>query len=151
MSTYVHSLEPTVWKLQKFSLTFFFFCKNFVKAMVLLKKLLNSWFDEKIFREGEFFVFPHCAHSTAKCQTCECTVWKKREILSQQLKKNSSNQLFSNFFSKTIAFTKFLRKKCEREFLQFPHCAVEITDFTATVFRKNSVKLTFSLKSQAML
>ena len=24
-------------------------------------------------------------------------------------------------FSKTIVFTKFLRKKCEREFLQFPH------------------------------
>ena len=51
-------------------------------------------------------------------------LWKhsveKREILSHW-KKISSNQLFSNFFSKTIAFTKFLRKKCEREFLQFPH------------------------------
>ena len=33
--------------------------------------------------------------------------------------KNSSNQLFSNFFSKTVAFTKSLQKKCERE---FPHC-----------------------------
>ena len=28
--------------------------------------------------------------------------------------------LFSNSFCKTIAFTKFFRKKCEREFLQFP-------------------------------
>ena len=35
--------------------------------------------------------------------------------------KISSNQLFSDFFSKTITFTKFLRKKYEREFLQFPH------------------------------
>ena len=33
---------------------------------------------------------------------------------SLSLKKNSSNQLFSNFFSKTIAFTKFFQKKCER-------------------------------------
>ena len=35
----------------------------------------------------------------------------KREIISHR-KKISSNQ----FFSKTISFTKFLRKKCEREF-----------------------------------
>ena len=27
-----------------------FFCKNFVKAMVLLKKLLKCWFDEKKFQ-----------------------------------------------------------------------------------------------------
>ena len=38
---------------------------------------------------------------------------EKREILSHW-KKISSNRLFSNFFSKSIAFTKFLRKKCER-------------------------------------
>ena len=44
---------------------------------------------------------------------------KKGERISRKI---SSNQLFSKFFSKTIAFTKFLRKKCEREFLQFPHC-----------------------------
>ena len=48
---------------------------------------------------------------------------EKREILSHW-KKISSNQLFSNFFSKTIDFTKFLPKKYEREFLQFPHCGV---------------------------
>ena len=41
---------------------------------------------------------------------------KTRNSLS--LKKNSSKQLFCNFFSKTITFTKFLRKKCEREFSQ---------------------------------
>ena len=38
------------------------FRKNFVKAMVLLKKLLNSWFDEKNFREREFLVLPHCMY-----------------------------------------------------------------------------------------
>ena len=40
----------------------------------------------------------------------------KLQKFSLTEKKNSSNQLFSDFFSKTIAFTKFLRKKCEREF-----------------------------------
>ena len=48
---------------------------------------------------------------TVKCE-------KTRNSLS--LKKISSNQLFSNFLSKTIAFTKI----CEREFLRFPHWAV---------------------------
>ena len=55
---------------------------------------------------------------------------------SLSLKKNSSNQLFSNFFSKTIAFTKFLRKKCGREFLQFPHC----TALTKKYFAKSSLQ-----------
>ena len=39
-----------------------------------------------------------------------------KTINSLSLKKSSSNQLFSNFFSKSIAFTKFLRKKRDREF-----------------------------------
>ena len=36
------------------------FSKNFVKSMALLKKLLNSWFDEFFFSKREFLVFPHC-------------------------------------------------------------------------------------------
>ena len=32
----------------------YFFDKNFVKTTFLLKKLLNSWFDEKTFGESEF-------------------------------------------------------------------------------------------------
>ena len=40
---------------------------------------------------------------------------EKREILSHQ-RKISSNQLFSNLFSKTVTFTKFLPKLREREF-----------------------------------
>ena len=34
----------------------------------------------------------------------------------------SSNQLFSNLFSKTAIFTEFLPKLREREFPKFPHC-----------------------------
>ena len=40
---------------------------------------------------------------------------EKREILSHQ-KEISSSQLFSNLFSKTVTFTKFLPKMREREF-----------------------------------
>ena len=47
--------------------------------------------------------------------------WKNEKLSLSHWKEISSNQLFSNFFifSKTIAFTTFLRKKCEREFLKF--------------------------------
>ena len=41
------------------------------------------------------------------------------------LKKISSNQLFSNFFSKTVTFTKFLPKMHESKFPEFPHCALQ--------------------------
>ena len=43
------------------------------------------------------------------------------EILSHR-KNISWNQVFSNFFSKDVDFTKFLLRKCEREFSYFPHC-----------------------------
>ena len=38
------------------------FGKNFVKVIVLLKKSLNSWFDEIFFSERKFFIFQHCGH-----------------------------------------------------------------------------------------
>ena len=44
---------------------------------------------------------------TAQCE-------KGRNLLSP--KKNSSNHLFSNFFSKDFTFTKFLPKKSESKF-----------------------------------
>ena len=52
-------------------------------------------------------------------------VWKFRKF---SLTQNSWNQIFSNLciyiFSKTVAFTKFSSKKCEREFTKFPHCVL---------------------------
>ena len=57
------------------------------------------------------------------------------EILSHR-KKLSSNQLFSDFYSKTIAFTKSLRKECEREFLQFPHCVRKTKKVSQKKFRQ---------------
>ena len=39
-----------------------FFGKSFVKVTVLLKKLLNSWFDEIFLGDSEFSIFPHCVN-----------------------------------------------------------------------------------------
>ena len=52
----------TVWKLRKFTLTLF--KRNLVKALLLPKNLLKSWFHEKINESSKFFVFPHCALQT---------------------------------------------------------------------------------------
>ena len=81
----------------------YFFRKNFVKAMVSLKKLL-------IVDLTNFFLVSHIA------------LWKNENSLRISLSLKKSRQINSLVisFSKTIAFTKFLRKKCEREFLQFP-------------------------------
>ena len=48
---------------------------------------------------------------------------EKREILSREKNFRQINYLVISF-SKTIAFTKCLQTKCEKEFLQFPHCGV---------------------------
>ena len=72
----------------------------------------------------------------------QCHSVEKQEILSHW-KNISWNQLLSNFFSKTVVFTKFLSKKCEREFPQFPH-VWKLRKFS--LFDKNFVKATVLLK-----
>ena len=57
----------------------------------------------------------------ANFHTVQCHSVEKREILSHR-KKISWNQLFSNFFSETVTFTKFLPKKRESKFPKFAHC-----------------------------
>ena len=47
-----------------------FFDKNFEKAMVLLNKLLKSWFQEIFFQWENFSFFSHCGEST---------VWKNEK------------------------------------------------------------------------
>ena len=56
--------------------------------------------------------------------------------------KISSNQHFSNFFGKTITFTKFLQKKCEREFFCNFHT---VHSRAGSIFGKNFVKVTVLL------
>ena len=112
-----------------------FFRKNFVKAMVLRKKLLNNWFDEIFFSEREFLVFPQYV----VCLWWKITIlpnisWNKIDNISNwrrwinrilvwfhrifvilvSLKNISSNQFFSD---NADTYTKFLQKICETNFL----------------------------------
>ena len=77
---------------------FTFFCKNFVKAMGLLKikKLLNSWFDEIFFGES-FFIF----HAAVISLFFWAKIVKLTLLLNKLLKRvNLTKYLFgkSNFF-----------------------------------------------------
>ena len=49
------------------------------------------------------------------------TLWKLQKFTVTE-KKISSNQLFSNFSSKNVIVTKFLTKKSDSIFPEFPHC-----------------------------
>ena len=112
------------------------FGKNFVKVTFLLKKLLKSWFDEILFGETKFFIFPH--------RETQSSEYGKLKIYCHP-KKISSNQHLSIFFSKSVTFTKFLSKKCDidSKFPQFSHCATqwfctqkfrEVNDFMRSSF-----------------
>ena len=67
-------------------------------------------FDEIIRKTKHFKIF----------QNSVTTLWKNQKFTLTN--KISSNQLLSNFFSKTVTFTKFLPKMRESEFLEFPQC-----------------------------
>ena len=85
-----------------------FFCKTSVKLTFSLKIKTVYRFDEKIFKWGKISEISTLSNV------------KKQEILSH-CKYFSWNQLFSNFFCKTVAFAKFSPKKVsEREFRSFP-------------------------------
>ena len=113
--------------------TSIFFVKFFVyKTFRQNDKIAKLWFALWFFRPFDenfknfsppFISRKNCFHEmfAKKCVriNSQCTCGNCRNSL--KLKKISSNQLLSDFFSKFIAFTKFLGKKCEREFLQFPH------------------------------
>ena len=74
------------------------FRKNFVKAMVLLKKLLNSWFDEIFFQWERISRF-----STL----CIKDFFREINSLDDFFVKLTLN----NFFNKSVDFTEFLVKK----------------------------------------
>ena len=88
----------------------FFFAKDHVISLFQISiRAKNSWkrrFEEKSIDFTEFL------EKDAKTQC-----GKPRYSLSSP-KNISSNQLFSNLFSKTVTFTKFLLKMCEKR--EFP-------------------------------
>ena len=59
----------------------------------------------------------------------------KRVILSHRT-FFSWKHLFCNFFSKDVAFTKFLLKKRESKFPQFPHCVNISCSLKGKIFRQ---------------
>ena len=82
------------------------FGKNFVKAMVLLKKLLNSWFDESFVSVRENFSFikrDHDFYGNINIfpvkSACYCLLTKEvtKELLSRNIFSVKVN--FSTFFS----------------------------------------------------
>ena len=80
-----------VWKLQKYSLTLFW--QKFRESNVFTKEL--------IWRNILSVIWERISRLCGKPKN------------SLSLKKISWNQLFSNFFSKFVTFTKFLPKKFE--------------------------------------
>ena len=86
----------TVWKNEKFGLTEKIFRQIDSFVISLVKPLLSRDFRQKSVRVN--FRNFHIVHSVEK--------WK----IYSHWKKISSNQLFSNFFSKTVTFTRFSPK-----------------------------------------
>ena len=97
------TLSCTLWKLRSFPAPATIFSQKFRQINVLLKNLTINWFD------GKSFEWQWISRFSTFWAAQYCTVWKK----CSQWKSISSNQLlylFSNFFSKSAAVTKFLSK-----------------------------------------
>ena len=73
----------TVWKLRKFTLTFF--GNNFVNAMVLRMKLLNTWFDKKFFSVSVNFSFFYTVACLLKWFSWEVCAFSLRRGLEKVL------------------------------------------------------------------
>ena len=73
--------------------------------------------------------------------------------------KSPSNQLFSNFFSKTVTFTKFLLKEFESKFPEFLHTVThmhtvwknEKFSLTEKIFRQINSLVTYLVKPHTVL
>ena len=83
-----------------------FLCKNFHVIFEIWVHCGKN-FVKPIYNSGKID-FTEIANAT------EITVWKNEKL--SPTRNISSNQLFSNWFSKTITFTKFCPKMREREF-----------------------------------
>ena len=124
-----------MWKLRYFSLSPCF-CQKFREINVFTKsnKLLKNWFHEIfcpfLLRENFSFLHTHSAQNHVYIRYSQINQpvnWFDEILLSYytlcgkmkdllKLKQISSNQLFSNFFSKNFIFTKFLPKMCDSKF-----------------------------------
>ena len=103
----------TVWKNEKFSLTKKIFRQINSLVISLVKTLLSRNFCQKCMRLNR-----------SNFQTVRR--FHDLFVISLSKRNISSNQLFSNFFSKNVTFTKFLPMKggfqIFREIKAFPFC-----------------------------
>ena len=83
---------------------------------------------------------------TEKCWTFHTVYFLRHSVEKQEILSHSpKNQLLSNSFSKTVSFTKFLPKMCERENSWNFH-----TVSLRHIFDKNFVKTTFLLNKEVV-
>ena len=105
MSVNLSLFQRVVWKLQKFSLTSHFFRKNFVKAMVLLKKSLNSWFDEIFYQWERSYRF------STLC--CGClTLWNNEKFSLTKIFFRQISSLVTSLVETLIS--RYFCQKCVR-------------------------------------
>ena len=107
--------------------TFNFFCENDLRVNLKILNYTQNYAN---------LLSPHM-HIVEKAKTLlsVTTYLRQRNI--------SFNQLFSNFFSKNVAFTKFLPKHVRIESVVFTHTlspatgkSVKLTDVSVTVKKK---------------
>ena len=77
--------------------------------LVQNKKFLKLLSNIRMYSPSNFHGFHRFHEIFYKLRKYISTVWKNEKFTVTQ-KKNSSNQLFSIFFSKNVTFTKFLSK-----------------------------------------
>ena len=83
--------------------------------MITEKSLSNQPFTE-------FFSKKRCFYEISVISKLWSMEIKEIHCWTLENWKISANQLFCDFFSKTVTFTKFLPKKCESKFPKFLHC-----------------------------
>ena len=122
----------TVWINEKFTLTKKLFRQiNYLVVYLVNPLLSRNFYQNCLWRE--FPKFPHCAHCG-----------KMKNLLSPNF--FPSNQLFSDLFSKCIAFTKFLPKNVRVNFCNF-HTVLWNDRFFNKNFRENNVYILKLLNS----
>ena len=78
------------------------------------REKVQKWKFETLMPRGSKSVLPTIRIFRTYLNCYQPTVWKNETFTLTG--KNSSAQLYSNFFSKTVTFTRFLPKKRESKF-----------------------------------
>ena len=122
--------------------------------MVLLNKLLKSWFDEIFFGEREFVVFPQCIAVSELTKSISTIIYYQKSWIDGIFVKsihiveimygNFLSIIFGkNFVKLTVLLNKLLKSWFdelffgEKKFLVFPHCTVKYSKSEIPWFPKS--------------